>query len=281
MTQVINQDSKGQVVSAKTVNRMLALLDCLAENRSLMKIQDLSLKLNINQPTIHRYLAAMLESGYVYQDPESLRYGLTMKICRLSYKVSSTMNMNMRMIVLPHLLDIARHQDTGSCFAVIQGSDAYYLDAIDKPSAIISSLMRIGKDAPLHCSGSGKIFLSQFSLAQIESYITTKGLTRLTENTITSKDTLLKELKAIREKGYAMDREECDPGVTCIAVPVYNYTDKITAAMSVFDSTNLFTPERKRSALIELQYHAVVISNLLGCSDYPISMFSDGDLLEL
>lgn len=157
---------------------------------------------------------------------------------------------------------------------MIQGIDAYYLDAIDKPSAIISSLMRIGKGAPLHCSGSGKIFLSQFSTAQLDSYIATKGLTRLTENTITSKNALLEELASIRKNGYAIDREECDPGVTCISVPVYNYTDKITAAMSVFDSTSLLTPERKHSALIELQYHATIISKLLGCSDYPIPAFS-------
>lgn len=281
MSTTTNQVQKPAVVSAKTANRMFSVLDCLAENRGLMKIQDISSKLGINQPTIHRYLTAMVESGYVYQDPDSLRYGLTMKICRLAYQVSSAMNMNMRMIVLPHMLEISRQQDTGSCFAVIQGLDAFYLDAIDKPSAIISSLMRIGKDAPLHCSGSGKIFLSQFTPEQIDEYIETRGLTPLTKNTITSKDALIKELEDIRKKGYALDHEECDLGVTCIAVPVFNYTDKIMAAMSVFDSTNIFTHERRVSALLELQKRAITISNLLGCSDYPIARLSPNDDLEL
>lgn len=276
-----NQVQKPTVVSAKTINRMFSVLDCLAENRGLMRAQDISSTLGVNQPTIHRYLAAMVESGYVYQDPDSLRYGLTMKICRLAHQVSSAANMNMRMIALPHLLEISRQQDAGSCFAIIQGLEAFYLDAIDKPSAIISSLMRIGKDAPLHCSGSGKIFLSQFTLEQIDEYIATKGLTPLTKNTIISKDALMKELESIRKVGYAMDREECDLGVTCIAVPVFNYTGKIIAAMSVFDSTNIFTRERRVSALLELQKHAITISNLLGCSDYPIPPISLNDQSEL
>lgn len=281
MSTSTTQESKTTIVSAKTTNRIFSILDCLAENRGTMRIQDISSTLNISQPTIHRYLTAMVESGYVYQDPESSRYGMTMKVCRIANQISSSINMNMRMIVLPHLLEISRQQDTGSCFAVIQGLDAFYLDAIDKPSAIISSLMRIGKDAPLHCSGSGKIFLSQLPPEQIDEYIETKGLVSLTKNTITSKDSLLKELEDIREKGYALDREECDLGVTCIAVPVFNYTDKIIAAMSVFDSTSIFTYERRVSALLELQKQAITISNLLGCSDYPIPLLSQNDIINL
>lgn len=268
------RETKPAVVSSKTVNRLFSILDCLAESRGLMKIQDISHKLDINQPTIHRYLAAMVECGYVYQDTVSLRYGLTMKICRLASEVSSSMNMNMRMIILPHLLEISRQMDTGSCFAVIQGTDAYYIDAIDKPSAIISSLMRIGKDAPLHSSGSGKIFLSQFTPSEIDEFIQLKGLPALTANTITSKETLLEELADIRSKGYAIDREECDPGVTCVSVPVYNYTGKIMGAMSAYDSTDEFTHDRKVEALIELQERAITISTMLGCSDYPVNRFS-------
>ena len=94
-----NQTERPPTVSAKTVNRIFSVLDCLAENRGLMRIQDISLKLDINQPTIHRYLTAMAESGYVYQDPDSLRYGLTMKICRLAHLVSSSMNTNMRCLL--------------------------------------------------------------------------------------------------------------------------------------------------------------------------------------
>ncbi len=85
----------------------------------------------------------------------------------------------------------------------------------------------------MHCTGVGKVILSEFPESKIDQMIQLKGLTRYTDNTLVTKEMLVNELQLIRRRGYAYDNEECDFGARCIAFPIRDYSSKIIAALSV------------------------------------------------
>ena len=89
------------------------------------------------------------------------------------------------------------------------------------------------KRQPLHCTGIGKLLLTNYTEEQIDTLVNHVGLAKYTEKTLTTKEALLKELEEVKAKGYAYDNEECEIGTRCISFPIYDYSDKVIAGFSV------------------------------------------------
>lgn len=240
--------------------RLLQILECMAVNRTPMRLQDISKAVEMTQPTVLRYLYALEDAGYIYQDEESSRYGLTWRVCRLSDGLNTMLGL--RNITTPFTNQLANTFSLGACLVVERGDECMYLDCIDNPNS--PTLQRIGKKAPLHATGSGKILLSQYTDLQLDTYIS-KGLTKYTGHTITDPDRLRTELSAIRQQGYAMDNEECEIGLRCVSCPLYDYTGRILAAMSVFGNTSDMSDTRIASEILpHLTAITATISSRLG-----------------
>ena len=91
----------------------------------------------------------------------------------------------------------------------------------------------MGKRAPLHCTALGKVLLAYMSEKERKKILEEKGLPRLTEKTITDKKKLEKELGEVKEQNFALDREENEKDVCCIAAPIRNHQGKVIAAISI------------------------------------------------
>ena len=109
---------------------------------------------------------------------------------------------------------------------------------------MLQTLSRIGRIAPMHSTGVGKIFLTQYSDTKLDELVKKRGLAKLTEKTITSLPELKAEIEKVRKQGYAFDEEECEIGVRCVAVPIKEYSGKIVAAMSISAPITRLTYER-------------------------------------
>jgi DNA-binding IclR family transcriptional regulator len=79
----------------------------------------------------------------------------------------------------------------------------------------------------------GKAILASLSDEEIKEIVRQKGLPHFTQNTIIDADNLLKEIQTIRTRGYAIDNEENEPGVRCIAAPVVDPNQRLVASISV------------------------------------------------
>jgi DNA-binding IclR family transcriptional regulator len=98
---------------------------------------------------------------------------------------------------------------------------------------MLQTLQRIGRVAPMHATGVGKLHLLNYTDEQLETLGKKRSFARFTPRTITELPALKKELEHIRQQGYAVDDEECEAGVRCLAVPVRDYTGMVMAALSV------------------------------------------------
>lgn len=241
--------------------RLLQIMESLAESRVPMRLQDIAKHVSMTQSTVLRYLYALQDANYIYQDEDTLRYALTWRVCRLSENQNSLLGL--RNITNPFINRLANTLSLGTCLVINQNSECMYLDCIDNPNS--PTLQRIGKQAPLHTTGSGKVLLSQYTEQQLSEYIAVKGLVKYTDYTITDADALRAELAKIRQQGYGMDEQECEIGLRCISIPLRDYSGQVIASMSIFGNPGDMSNERIQSEIYPaLKLATETISSRLG-----------------
>ena len=230
--------SKGTEANLSS-DKLLRMIEFMSANHLPMRIKDIAARLEMSQPTVVRYLRTLCDQGYVYQDSQTGQYAMTWKICRLGASLQS--NLVLRSMAGSLLAEFANEVNLGVLLSVERDGRLVYLDLVGAPHGNVDTMLRIGKDAPMHSTGSGKILLSTMTPGKLQGIIDQYGLPRLTEKTITRKEELMQELEQIREQGFAIDDEECEIGHRCVSVPLYDYTGTVVAAVSAFDSAERLT----------------------------------------
>jgi DNA-binding IclR family transcriptional regulator len=210
---------------------LLLLLETMTTQSEPLRLQDIARLCEMNASTALRFLKALQKRQYVHQDAETGRYYLTFKLCALAQNVSSFFDM--RSLVRPFLRSVSQMFSESCNLAIERDMTVIYIEVEKGPNKMLVSMQRIGNVAPLHCTGVGKLFLTEYSPMALEQLIAIKGLARYTQHTITDPNGLKTELDNIKKVGYAFDNEECEDGARCIAVPLRDYTGKIKAGLSV------------------------------------------------
>ena len=247
-------------------DKLFRIVECLAANRLPNRLTDLAEKLGMPQSTVLRYLKTLCNQGYAYHDEITGCYALTWKICRLGDAVKASLAL--RSMASPFLNAAANSLDVGMLLAIESNASVMYLDFVDNPHNVMKTMLRIGKNAPMHTTASGKVLLSSFSRRRVCEIIQKAGLERLTEYTIVDQEQLFAELDQIRADGYALDNEECEIGHRCVSVPLYDYSGSVAAAISAFDQADRMTDERiQRDLLPELRRIARIVSMRMGYSE--------------
>lgn len=242
--------------------KLIALIEYLANQDAPMRLLDISKALNSNTSTMLRFLNSLIKTGYVMQEPESSRYYLSYKICTIANKVCA--KTDIRAIASPYMKELSSVFGESVCLSVEQDMKIVYIDIQLGQDQMIRSMQRIGNIAPMHCTAVGKVFLTAYNNHQIDRLVEVAGLQRYTEHTLTSKQQLLDAIKKVREDGYATDEEECEIGANCVACPIYDHTGKIVAGISITGPISRFTKEFILKRVGYLKKATLDISKQLG-----------------
>ena len=255
---------KGTEVSLSS-DKLLQIIEYMSARRLPMRLKDIADDLQISQPTVVRYLRTMCNQGYIYHDEHTGHYAMTWKICRLSSSLES--NLVLRSMAGSLLSEFANAYNLGILLAVERDGVLVYLDLVGAPHGSVNTMLRIGNDAPMHSTGSGKILLSAMPVARVDQILAQNGQVRLTDKTITSREALMQELAKVQQQGYARDNEECEIGHRGVSVPLYDYTGTVAAAISAFGSVDRLTDQVIRdTALPALKKLSAEISFRMGHS---------------
>ena len=132
---------------------------------------------------------------------------------------------------------------------------------------------RIGSRTKAHSCAVGKVLLADLSEDQLDEYAQQQGLPKLTERTLTDPARLKEHLKAVKKRGYAVDDEENERGIRCVAAPIRNESGRVIAATSISGPAIRITRERIRDTLQkEIMETAASISKRLGFrEEQPLS----------
>lgn len=225
----------------QSVEKVFQIIEAMAQNRGALRLQDIAIMVDMPASTTLRLLNTLMKLGYVHQDFETLKYSLTLKFAYIGSLVST--QISIVDIAHPYLVELSKKCNESVCLAIEQDMEIVYIDVIDGPDGMLKITQRIGKLAPIHSTGIGKLMLLNYDSKQLDQMIAMKGLKALTPNTITSKTELLKELGKIKAQGFALDDEECELGARCLSAGIKNYSGKYVAGISVSGPTTRMTME--------------------------------------
>lgn len=232
--------------SVRAVERALQLVEIVAKSRTPLSITDLSKALALAPSTIHRLLQTLVAQGYVIQYPQTKRYGVGRTVSEIGRAFLLRHDLSGRST--PHLEALVAATGETANLASLYGTSAIYLNQVEGPS-MVRIRHALGSAAPLHASAMGKVFLADFSPAMLTDALEHSSLERFTERTITNRAKLERDLAQTRKRGYAVDDEELEPGVRCIAAPVRGSSGLVISAIGISGPTSRITDER----LIELE----------------------------
>ena len=215
----------------QSLDRAFDLLEILCRSRGGMTIGALSAETGLHKSTVHRLLAGMCARGYVLHDPETSLYRAGMRLCELSSYIVDNLD----------VVDIARgpmeklSRITGETVHLVmqEEKNIVYIHKVERGSGTIRMFSRIGMRRPLYCTGVGKAILATWPDAEVRVLWESSGVHRWTEHTIVEERAFFEELEQVRRCGYALDNEENELGVRCIAVGLPDYRGRAIYALSV------------------------------------------------
>lgn len=248
--------------SNQSLEKALQIIEFMAEHRKPVRLQMIAEALSFPASTTLRFLATLEKKKYVKQDPDTLRYYLTYKLCKIGNLISSSHKV--RDIARPYLMELVEKVSESACLAIDDDGKALYIDVVSGPANILRVMQRIGKEAPLHCTGVGKLLLQNYDNNELNELLSKTGMEQLTHNTIVSPEELKMELEKVRQLDYAIDDEECEIGARCVAAPIRNYTGKIVASISVSGPVSRMTFQKIELIKNKLKLTADKISSDLG-----------------
>ena len=194
--------------------KILRVLEAVAAPGGPHRLADITLRAGVPKSTAHRLVTLLTAENYLVSRNGS--YGVGPQLRAVAAQVMGHANDGVR-----GLLSDLQHAVGGHTvhLALRRGDDAVYINKLDgdQPYQMAS---RVGMSIPLHSSAIGKAILSTLPADDIDGIVRRAGLPRRTPATITDPGALADELQTIRARGYAVDDEENEPTIRCIAVPV-------------------------------------------------------------
>lgn len=221
--------AKEQVSS---ILRALQILECFADTGTEWTLKALVQNLNLPTTTVYRQVSTLAERQYLVQDPVRKSYRVGPRLLQLSSAVVG--QSDLRRTARPELEKLSDTvRETINLSALLE-HDIYYLDKVETHRSIVCNT-QVGSRAPAYATSCGKILLAFQSEAYLEEYFQwmAQHARPLTERTVTDPVRLREELRQARMNGCSIDYGEIETGLICIAAPVYDAGQKVTAAVSI------------------------------------------------
>ncbi len=203
------------------ITQTLAALDFFSKSGESHALADIQNALSMSKSGTHRLLTQLVERGYVEQDPRTQRYTGSMRLAVLGLQfLSST---GLKDICLPELRRLARFSGELVRLAAPQKDRLFFVSEAQGATNGLRFDANLGREVVLHATAGGKAWLSTMPEEQAMRYALAAGFeidTPLGPNAIGDIETLLRDLRDIRNRGFAQAIEEAEAGVTSIAAPI-------------------------------------------------------------
>lgn len=206
-------------------------------------VTELAKQVEMNKSTVYRFLTALKELGYVRQHESTEEYSITLKLFELGSAVVARTELWQE--AERSMSRLAQQTGETTHLATLDDGQLVYLHKIESQQNLrVAMMSRVGHTAPVYCTGLGKVLLSFTDPEVAERMIAETTLHRYTDTTITDHEALKAELETSRARGYAIDYEEHEVGVRCVAAPVFGPNGSLLAALSVSAPSVRLTDER-------------------------------------
>jgi IclR family transcriptional regulator, KDG regulon repressor len=259
--------SQANMSKLTSLEKALRVIDAVAKAKSV-GLRELAAELKFPPSTVHRLLTILTASRYLTQDPETRRYRLSLKFLELGSTVRE--DLDVITAARPHMTALMEATSETVNLALFDGAGIVYVDQVANSNSFLRMFTRVGTRASLYCTGIGKACLAGLPEEFVSSYWDSIEKKPYTEKTITDGATLKRELEIVRRQGYAVDNEEMEIGVRCVAAAVRQHRSGIVAGLSISGPSSRLTLERIPVMGESVRLTAGLISADLGAPDQEL-----------
>lgn len=223
-----------QATGDGTVGKALEVLDQVAAFGRPVRFSELLAKSPFPKPTLYRFLQTLTNQQMLAYDPERQTYAPGLRLVRLAH--AAWEQSTLAPLARPHIDALSAAVGETVHLAQLDHAQVLYIDKRNagKPVQMYS---QAGKVGPAYCTGVGKVMLAFSDPAVINQVIAQQSFHRFTSHTLTTEKALREELADIRAHGYGFDREEHEPGIICVAMPILSEAGRVLGALSVTSTT--------------------------------------------
>jgi DNA-binding IclR family transcriptional regulator len=240
----------------------MKILELLAQSQRGLTLSDISRKLGIPKSSAHVLIKTLEVMGYLKSSKINGRYCFGLKLVSLSNMALE--NLDLREQARPFLQHLMLRTGLTVHLAILEGAEAVIIEKIEAPGMLRLATW-VGRRLDANSSGVGKALLAFAAEGSDDQRFTGRPMARHNKNTISSPERLARELKKVREQGYAFEDEEGEIGFRCIGVPLYDSANRAIAAISVAGTTSQISNERVTKLISVVKAAALQISAHLGC----------------
>jgi len=213
----------------KSLDRAVDVLDHLSTLPGAT-LSELSRDLGQSPATVYRVLVTLEQRGLVDCDSDGQVWHIGAQAFVIGARFLRRTSLMDR--ATPILRDLMAETGETANLAVPRDTTVVFVSQVECYHSI-RAFFPPGSASPMHASGIGKALLAQMTPAQLDRLLTDAPLQAFTEHTITTPDALLAELERTRARGFAIDDQEKNLGMRCIAAPVVNWTGEAVAGLSI------------------------------------------------
>jgi DNA-binding IclR family transcriptional regulator len=226
--------------SIRAVERALDVLLCFSRQTPELSMTQIAEQIGIHKSTVHRLLATLEGKRFVQRDPATGTYRLGVRLLQMAYLTLE--HNDLRRLAAPFLFNLREQNRETIHLAVLDDGDVVYLDVIESPQRV-KLAAAIGQRLPAFATASGKSVLA-FLPDETVQHILEHGMPQYTQNTLHSPKEFFRNLRLIREQGFALDEQEYEEGINAVAAPILDLDGQPIAAVAVAGPAYRLTRER-------------------------------------
>ncbi|MCK0209732.1 IclR family transcriptional regulator [Starkeya koreensis] len=220
----------GVTGGVQSLHRAMAILQSVARARQGIGLAELSKEVGLHSSTTFHLAKTLVTLGLMRQEPESKRYRVGPRLFSLASGALD--ELELLNAATPFLTALADETGENSHIAVRAGREVVIIGKCDG-TASIRLAERIGSARPPHATAIGKILLSALSDPQLDAFLASISLTAITAKTIVDADLLKAAIREAGRNAIAFDDGEFDPDVRCLAAPVFDFRNRMIAAIGI------------------------------------------------
>lgn len=211
----------------QSLDRAFLILEAIADAGGVATLSQLAPDTGLPLPTIHRLIRTLVDLGYVRQEP-SRKYSLGPRLIRLGDITSRRLTAWAR----PHLERVVAILGESVNLATLDGDQIVYVAQTMASKNSMRMFTEVGRRVDPHTTAVGKAMLAHVPEEEVRGLLRRTGMARQTEHTLVTPEAFLAELVEVRVRGYALDNQEQEVGVRCVAVEVPDAQHRLALSMS-------------------------------------------------
>jgi len=225
----------GRVSGDGTVGKALEVLDQVAAFGRPVRFGEILAGSDFPKPTLYRFVQTLTNQQMLAYDPERQTYSPGLRLVRLAHAAWD--QSTLAPVARPHLDGLSKAVGETVHLAQLDHAQVLYIDKRNANNPV-QMYSQAGKVGPAYCTGVGKVMLAFLDEDAVEAVIEQQSFHIFTEHTLKTAEDLRAELSDIRQNGYGFDREEHEPGIICVAMPILTSAGRVLGALSVTSTTS-------------------------------------------